>query len=136
MVKIKKLLRGFAVASLLIGAAPLHHAFAATYLETSKMVSVSTTPASPTLIIAATTWQADVGILLNWSGSGTKPNGEYLLLSSASTGFNTSASSGTARVVAGNSESERMWLTNYSGPLYGVIVGTTSAQTVSVLRRK
>lgn len=121
---------------LLLVAGPRRPCLAGTYLETNTQVSVSTTPSSPTQIIAATTWQGDVGVLLIWSGSGTKPNGEYLLLSSSNSGFSTSASTGTARVPASNLESERLWLKDYTGPLYGVIVGTTSAQNVSVIRKK
>ena len=134
--KSRTLRAALAAAFLLIAGGPLRPATAATYLETSTMVAVSTTPSSPTQILAATNWSADVGILLNWSGSGTKPNNEYLLLSSSNSGFSTSASTGTARIVAGNSESERVWLTNYTGPLYGVVIGTTSAQNVSVVRKK
>lgn len=136
MKKFKTLSFAVAVVLLLLGAGPLRSACAATYLETSLMVAVSTTVSSPTTIVSATNWAADVGILLNWSGSGTKPNGEYLLLSSSNSGFSNVASTGTARIAADNSEASRLWLNNYNGPLYGVVIGTTSAQNVSVIRKK
>ncbi len=126
----------FAVALLLPAAWPLRSACAATFIETTSMVQVSTTVSQPSLIIAGTQWTADVGILFNWSGAGTKPNGEYLLLSSSSTGLSSATANGTARISAGNLESERVWLTNYTGPLYGVMIGTTATPTVSIIRKK
>lgn len=106
------------------------------YLETAQMVSVSTTPSSPTTLLSAVNRGGSVYVLLHWSGSGTKPNGEYLLLSSSSSGFSTSASTGTARIPAGNSIDAGLYLGTYNGPLYGVVVGTTTAQNVTVIRKK
>lgn len=127
-------------ALLLTAAGPLRPAFGAcrgTSFGTKTLVSVSTTPASPTTILAPTQGACqEVKLLLLWSGSGTKPNGEYLLLSDTSSGFSTSVTTGTFRIPAGNSTNEFLDLGEYAGPLYGVIVGTTSAQAVSVVRKK
>lgn len=106
------------------------------YLETAQMVSVSTTITSPTTLLSPVNRGGSVYIMLHWSGSGTKPNGEYLLLSSASSGFSNSASTGTARIPAGNSIDAGLYLGTYNGPLYGVVIGTTSAQSVTVIRKK
>ncbi len=136
MTKSKMLRNVFAAALLLFAAGPLRPAFGWTYLETNTQVAVSTTITTPTTLIAASNWSAEVGILPIWSGAGTKPNSEYLLLSSSLTGFSNVASTGTARVAAGSLESDRLWLTNYSGPLYAVAIGTTTAINVSVIRKK
>ena len=124
--------------SLFLTAGPLHPAWAfmGTYIDGSQ-VAVATTPATPTkLISACPTAAGDVGILPFWSGSGTKPNGEYLLLSSENVALSTLTNSGTLRIPAGNLESERIWLKDYVGALYGVVIGTSSSMNVSVIRKR
>lgn len=141
MKKFKSLSFVVAVALLLLGAGPLRPAFAdcdgSTFL-TRAMVSVSTTPASPTTIFATSGPgpMSCVQIMLHWSGSGTYPNSEFLLLSESSTGFSTSGSTGTFRLPAGQRPSDFFNLGGYRGPLYGVVIGTTSPMNVSVLRKK
>lgn len=139
MKKFRKLRYVVAGALLLLAAGPLRPAFAwfdSTYLETASMVAVSTTPTLPTTILAATAGGANVKLMLNWSGSGTYPNSEYLLISSNSTGISTQATNGTIRIPAGQRPSDFIDLGDYKGPIYGVVLGTTSAQNVSVLRKK
>lgn len=125
---------------LLLGAGPLRPAFGAcrgTSFGSKTMVSVSTTVASPTTILSVTQGACqEVKLMLVWSGSGTKPNGEYLLLSDSASGFSNVASTGTFRIPAGNLANEFFDLGEYAGPLYGVVIGTTSAQNVAVLRKK
>lgn len=136
MNKFQKLLFGF-VGGVALGALlPWRTAHAigdTTLFDTAKQISVATTTASPTLILSSIYSSADVALMLNWSGSGTFPNNEYLLLDSKNTNF---TSTGTLKIPAGQRPSDYLYLNNYRGPLYGVVVGTTSAQTVFVLRKK
>lgn len=140
MTKSSKLLIAFIGGLLLSAAGPLRPAFAecmATNLGTPTVVAVSTTMASATTILAPTNLScADVQIMLNWSGSGTYPNGEYLLLSDSSVGISSNTSSGTFRIPAGQRPSDFLNIGSYKGPLYGVVMGTTSAQGVFVIRKK
>lgn len=139
MKKFKSLSFVMAAVLLLSGAGPLPSAFAecsATALQTKVMVAVSTTPASPTQLLAATnTSCGEVYLMLHWSGTGTYPNSEFLLLSDSSSGFSTSATTGTVRIPAGQRPSDFLSLGLYRGPLYAVVIGTTSAMNVSVIRK-
>lgn len=126
---------------LLLAAGPLRPAFAdcdGSTFVTKAMVAVSTTPASPTTLLATSAPGpvSCVQIMLHWSGAGTYPNSEFLLLSDSSSGFSTSATTGTIRIPAGQRPSDFLDLGQWRGPLYGVVIGTTSAQNVSVLRKK
>lgn len=139
MKNFKKLRNVLGVSLLFIGAGtPRLFAgwFSGTELETKSMVSVSTAPASPTTILSGTNGNADVLIMLHWSGSGTYPNSEFLLLSNSSTGFSNSASTGTVRIPAGQEPHHFINLGDYRGALYGVVIGTSAAQNVSVIRKK
>lgn len=144
MKKFKTLSIAIATVLLLIGAGPSRFAFAecrATSLSLKSMVAVSTNIASPTTLISPTIGACqEVKLLLHWSGSGTKPNNEYLLLSDTNSGFSSSASTGSIRIPAGNLPNEFFDLGEYAGPLYAVVIGTTGAGTtapnVSVLKRK
>lgn len=144
MKKFKSLSVVFAGALLLTAAWPLRPAMAecrGTNLATKTMVAVSTTITSPTTLIAAGSLGAcqEVKILLHWSGSGTKPNSEFLLLSDT-TSFSNSASTGTFRIPAGNLPDEFFNLGEYAGPLFAVVIGTTGAGTslpnVSLIKKK
>jgi hypothetical protein len=118
------------------GALPASAWFTPTYFETNKVVSVATTPATPTLILADSPGDASVKLMLHWGGTGTKPNGEYLLLSDSNVAISTSSTVGAARIPAGNSVNEIYDLGDYRGAVYGVVLGTTSAQLVSVIRKR
>jgi hypothetical protein len=132
---INKLLRSaFAVGALLSGALLPAVGYGAS-INISDMVAVSTTPASPTKIIDGSIGRSTVKIMLHWSGSGTYPNGEFLLLRSDSSDFNTSATTGTARIPAGQRPSDFIEI-DVNSNLYGVIVGTTGAQNVTVIRTR
>ena len=141
MKKFKSLSFAVVAALLLLGAGPLQPAFAdcrGASLATKSTVAVSTTIGSPTTLIAAGALGTcqEVWVMLNWSGTGTKPNGEYLLLSDTSTGISSSTTTGTFRIPAGNSPSEFFRLGEYAGPLFAIAQGTTSALNVSILKKK
>lgn len=138
MKKSTKFLLGFVGGLLLSVVVPLRavHALDTTVFDQATQVNVSTIVASPTQILPAVYATSDVMIMLNWSGSGTYPNNEFLLLSSSGTALSTSTTAGTFRIPAGNRPSDFISLNNYRGPLYGVVLGTTSAQIVSVMRKK
>lgn len=107
-------------------------------LSSKVMVAISTTATLPTTILAGGALGAcqEVKILLHWSGAGTKPNNEYLLLSDTASGFSTSATTGTLRIPAGNLPNEFFNLGEYAGPLYGVVTGTAAVLNVSVYKKK
>lgn len=137
MKKFKSLSIVIVAALLLNGAGPLQSAFAecrGTQLDKKVVIAVSTIVASPSTIIAPGSLGAcqEVKLMLLWSGSGTKPNGEYLLLSDTNSGF---VSTGTLRIPAGSAANEYFDLGEYAGPLYGVVVGTSSA-FVSLYKKK
>ena len=106
-----------------------------TYFDVKNRVAVSTTPSAPTKILTAVSGPAWVQIRLRWSGSGTLPNGENLLLSNSSTTFSVSFTTGTSGILATN-EPNMFDLGCYSGNLYGLIVGSTSAQNAEVFRKR
>lgn len=142
MKKFKTFPFAFVVALLLLAAGPPRPAFAdcrGAYMETASMVLVSTTVALPTRLLNSTDGQPCVDILLNWSGTGTKPNNEFLLVQTSSFGFSSSASTGTVRIPAGNSMSDAYSFGEYRGQLWAVVIGTTGAgvaPTVAVIRKK
>lgn len=107
-----------------------------TYFETASRVSVSTTPTSATKILTAVSGPSWVWVRLQWSGSGTLPNSEFLLLSQSSTTFSVSTTTGTARIVASNEQNNIFEIGCYSGDLYAVVTGTTAAQNVEVFRKR
>lgn len=141
MKKFKSLSFVVALAGMLLASSLGSSAFAecrGTSLGTKSHVAISTTLASPTTLIAPGALGScqEVWIMLNWSGSGTKPNGEYMLLSDSSTGISTSATNGTIHIPAGNAPNEFFRLGEYAGPLYAVVQGTTSAMTAEILKKK
>lgn len=141
MKKFKTLSFVIGAALLFITVGPLRSAFAECHgstILTKAMVAVSTTPSSPTTLFATSAPGAPacVQIMLHWSGSGTYPNSEYLLISDSSSGFSNSATTGTIRVAAGQRPSDFFDLGEYIGPLYAVVIGTSAAQNVSVFRKR
>lgn len=135
MKKFKQLSFIVAVALLLNGAGPLRSLFAATtYFDVALQVNVSSQPAAPTLLLAAINAPyADVRIIC------TQYNlaGENILLSSSASGFNTSVTTGTARVpcLPPTVQQLDIFLDNYSGPLYAV-ANATYTIPVTVFRKR
>ena len=136
--KLKKL-RDIVIGGLLLIGAGSPAAFAwfsPTNFETSKMIAVSTTPASPTKLLDALSGDASVCIQPLWSGTGTKPNGEGIVIADTNVTIATNVATGYARIPAGNLVSEIFCIGDYKGALYGVTFGTGTPLDVMVLRKR
>lgn len=88
----------------------------------SSQVSVSTSPASPTLIFASDSL-ANRTLIVNDTDF-------KLHIATYSTTFSTSLTTGTFYVPARSSYSPDGNVDPYRGPIYGVISGTTTAQGI------
>lgn len=136
MKKIKALSFAFGVALLLLVVGPLCPARAGTgtYMDISQQVLVSTNPASPTTLIAATqSAYADIRIICNQYSNA----GENVLIQSSSAGFSTSITTGTARIPCLPSTVQQIdyMITDYRGAIYAITTSTYQIP-ISVWRKR
>lgn len=112
-------------ALMLVGS--LTKANAGSYLETSSIVNVSSRTAAPSTILSGiTSFNVRVEVWCYQLNNA----GEQVVLRSASTGFEMSASTGSARIqCTPNTAARAPLILDYTGPLYGV---TSSTYTIPV----